>query len=131
MCVWLILSENSSWCGKTFKRSLTSEPFPMFHTFKMHIGLNRPQIAKIIFIIIKLVRKDILVLHIIVGPVYQKFIFQNGRWRPSWKLARKSTLPIFNDCQLCLVLIDTQRVLNQKVSFMFHFFPGWELVLCY
>ena len=61
----------------------------MFRTFKMHIGLNIIQIEKNNigngFDNIKLVRKDIL--HIIVGPVYQKLFFQHGRWRPSWKLA--------------------------------------------
>ena len=101
--------------------SLTSEPFTILRTFKMHIGLNRPQIGNG-FVTITLVRKDIL--HILVGPVYQKFIFQNGRWQPSWKLASNVSSRFLTTVSFCLVLIDTQGVLNQKVSFMFQFFPG-------
>ena len=35
------------------------------------------------FVTIKIVKKDLL--HLIVWPIDQKFIFQYGRWRPSWK----------------------------------------------
>ena len=37
------------------------------------------------FATIKIVRKDLL--HLIVWPIHQKFIFQYGQWRPSWKWA--------------------------------------------
>ena len=73
-----------------------------------NIGLNRPKIAHTIgngLVTIKLVRKDIL--HLIVWPIDQKFIFQYSQWRPSWQLAWKSTL------------IDTQRVLNPVEGFIY------------
>ena len=36
--------------------------------------------------------------------------------------------PPLTTVSFCLVFIDTQRVLNQKVSFMFQFFPGSRIL---
>ena len=55
---------------------------------------------------------------------------------PKWPMATilesslKKYLPIFKCRQLFfgVIIIDTQRVLNQEVSFMFQFFPGSRIL---
>ena len=106
--------------------SLTSEPFTMFRTFKMHIGLNRPQIAK-------------LILEMDLSPSHQSektyYTYLQGQYIKSsfstiadgghlGKQPQKVSSRFLTTVSFFLVLIDTQGVLNQKVSFMFQFFPG-------